>query len=117
MAPFSPRLSPPEGGPQPDVGIADDSVDPELIERPRRWDVRFLARFFHAPPDLFRTGWFVESLLTELLVALVILFGFVEMPGTVLILVVMISIMYVAATGVGKRPFFRAAEHSRLRRG
>ena len=152
----------------PAVGIADDSVDPELVERPRRWDVRFIARFmlvfgvissvfdlltfgalrffFNAAPDLFRTGWFVESLLTELLVALVVrtrrpffrsrpgavllwstivlvpltlaipylphadLFGFVRMPVAVLILVVMISVMYVAATEVVKRPFFRSAE-------
>jgi Mg2+-importing ATPase len=78
----------------PAIGIADDSVDPELVERPRRWNVRFIARFmvvfgfvssvfdfltfgvlrmiFHAAPPLFRTGWFVESLLTELLVALVV---------------------------------------------
>ncbi len=78
----------------PAVGLADDSVDPELVIRPRRWDVRFIARFmllfglvssvfdvltfgvlrtiFHAAPPLFRTGWFVESLLTELLVALVV---------------------------------------------
>ena len=78
----------------PAVGIADDSVDRELVERPRRWDVRFIGRFmivfgvissafdlltfgvlrlaFNATPDLFRTGWFVESLLTELLVALVV---------------------------------------------
>ena len=27
---------------------------------------------FHATPELFRTSWFVESLLTELVVALVI---------------------------------------------
>ena len=27
---------------------------------------------FHAAPDVFRTGWFVESLLTELVVALVV---------------------------------------------
>jgi P-type Mg2+ transporter len=24
----------------PAVGLADDSVDPELVDRPRRWDVR-----------------------------------------------------------------------------
>ncbi len=29
----------------PAVGIADDSVDPELVERPRRWDMRFIGRF------------------------------------------------------------------------
>jgi Mg2+-importing ATPase len=77
----------------PAVGIADDAVDPELVERPRRWDTRFIGRYmvefgalssifdfltfgallgiFHATPDVFRTSWFVESLLTELVVALV----------------------------------------------
>jgi Mg2+-importing ATPase len=78
----------------PAVGLADDAVDPELLARPRRWDMRFIARFmvafgslssvfdlltfaallslFAAGVELFRTGWFVESLLTELLVALVV---------------------------------------------
>lgn len=78
----------------PAVGIADDSVDAELVDRPRRWDMRFIARFmvefgflssafdlltfggliwlFRATPELFRTGWFVESLLTELVIALVV---------------------------------------------
>jgi Mg2+-importing ATPase len=78
----------------PAVGIADDNVDPELVRQPRRWDMRFIGRFmvefgalssvfdlltfatllavFHAPPALFRTAWFVESLLTELLIALVV---------------------------------------------
>ena len=78
----------------PAVGLAADRVDPELVDRPRRWNMRFIARFmiefgvlsslfdvvtfavllswFRAAPALFRTGWFVESLLTELLVALVV---------------------------------------------
>jgi P-type Mg2+ transporter len=78
----------------PAVGIADDSVDPEMVERPPRWDLRFIRRFmvdfglissafdavtfvvllvgFGASVELFRTGWFVESLLTELVVALVV---------------------------------------------
>jgi len=78
----------------PAVGIADDAVDDELVARPRRWDMRFLRRFmvefgllsslfdfltfaallwlFAAGVELFRTGWFIESLLTELAVALVI---------------------------------------------
>ena len=78
----------------PAIGIADDAVDPELIARPQRWNMRFIGRFmlefgavssvfdfltfgalllvFHAAPDLFRTGWFVESLLTELVIALVV---------------------------------------------
>ena len=78
----------------PAVGLADDTVDPELVETPGRWDIRFIGRFmvlfgmvssvfdfltfgvllflFHAVPEVFRTTWFVESLLTELLVALVV---------------------------------------------
>jgi len=64
------------------------------VARPRRWDTRFIGRFmvvfglvsslfdfltfglllwgFHASVDEFRTGWFVESLLTELVIALVV---------------------------------------------
>jgi Mg2+-importing ATPase len=94
----------------PAVGIADDSVDAELVDKPRRWDIRFIGRFmiefgvlssafdfltfaallsvFHASPELFRTGWFVESLLTELVIALVVrtrrLF-FQSRPGTLLL--------------------------------
>lgn len=78
----------------PALGIANDSVDPELVARPRRWNMRFIGRFmvefgllssvfdfitfaillgvFHASPELFRTGWFIESLLTELVIALVV---------------------------------------------
>jgi len=78
----------------PAMGIANDSVDPEWVSGPRRWDLRFIGRFmiefgllssvfdfltfgallwiFHASPDLFRTGWFVESLLTELVIALIV---------------------------------------------
>jgi Mg2+-importing ATPase len=78
----------------PAVGIASDNVDPELVDQPRRWDMRFIGRFmvefgvlssifdvvtfatllvvFDATPALFRTAWFVESLLTELVIALVV---------------------------------------------
>jgi Mg2+-importing ATPase len=78
----------------PALGLSGDSVDPELIDRPRRWNVRLIGQFmvqfgllsslfdamtfaallglFAASPDLFRTGWFVESLMTELVVALII---------------------------------------------
>jgi Mg2+-importing ATPase len=78
----------------PAMGLAGDSVDPELTARPRRWDMRFIRRFmvefgllssvfdfltfgalllvFRASPEEFRTAWFVESLLTELVIALVV---------------------------------------------
>ncbi len=94
----------------PAVGIADDTVDPELVTAPRRWDMRFIARFmvefgllssafdlftfalltwvFRAEPAAFRTGWFVESLLTELVIALVVRTRrpfFRSRPGTLLL--------------------------------
>ena len=78
----------------PAIGLAGDSVDPEQVDRPRRWNMRFIGRFMiafgaissafdfltfgillfalRAAAPLFRTAWFVESLLTELLVALVV---------------------------------------------
>jgi Mg2+-importing ATPase len=94
----------------PAVGLADDSVDQELVDHPRRWDIGFIGRFmvvfglvsavfdfltfgilemvFLATPELFRTGWFVESLLTELVIALVVRTRrpfFRSRPGTVLL--------------------------------
>jgi Mg2+-importing ATPase len=78
----------------PAVGIADDHVDAELVRRPERWNIRFIGRFmltfgmlssafdgllfatlllaFQVTPAVFRTAWFVESLLTELVIALVV---------------------------------------------
>jgi Mg2+-importing ATPase len=78
----------------PGMTIAGDSVDPELVERPRRWDIGFIRNFMvifglvssvfdyltfgllllvvRATPEIFRTAWFVESLLTELVIALVV---------------------------------------------
>jgi Mg2+-importing ATPase len=151
----------------PAVGIADDSVDPELIERPRRWDMRFIGRFmvefgvlssafdfltfavllgfFRAPPELFRTGWFVESLLTELVVALVVrtrrpfyqsrpgtvllvstlvlipltfaipflphvgVLGFVPVPASLLAALATVTALYLAATELMKKWFYRHA--------
>lgn len=94
----------------PAVGIADDAVDPELVERPRRWDMRLMGHYmvqfgmlssmfdiltfgvlvvlFQATPEVFRTTWFVESLLTELVVALVMRTRrpfFRSRPGTLLL--------------------------------
>ncbi|MDP4285204.1 MAG: magnesium-translocating P-type ATPase [Bacteroidota bacterium] len=78
----------------PALTIASDKVDEELIAKPRRWDVKYIRRFmivfglesslfdfltfslllyiFHTTPSSFRTGWFMESLLTEILILLVI---------------------------------------------
>ncbi len=78
----------------PAITIAGDSVDRELVEKPRRWNIRFIRDFMvtfgavssvfdyltfgtlllilHATTGQFRTGWFLESVLTELLILLVI---------------------------------------------
>jgi P-type Mg2+ transporter len=77
----------------PAMTIAADRVDQEQVERPRRWDIKFIRDFMvvfglvssgfdfltfaallfvlRATPDEFRTGWFVESVMTELLILLV----------------------------------------------
>src|SRR6185369_644776 len=76
------------------ITIPTDNVDPEVIRKPQRWDIRtirnfmliigpisslydfltffVLLRFFHAVEVLFHTGWFVESLATQTLVLFVI---------------------------------------------
>ena len=78
----------------PEMTIAADRVDRELIDRPRRWDIGFIRRFMvtfglvsslfdyltfgvllwalHATVGQFRTGWFVESVLSASLIVLVI---------------------------------------------
>jgi P-type Mg2+ transporter len=78
----------------PEMTIATDSVDAEWVARPRRWDVKFIRNFmlifgplssvfdyltfgallflFRAGPGLFRSGWFVESVLSACMVVLVV---------------------------------------------
>lgn len=78
----------------PEMTIATDRVDHELIERPRRWDIPFIRRYMltfglvssifdyltfgvlllglQATTGQFRTGWFVESVLSASLIVLVI---------------------------------------------
>jgi Mg2+-importing ATPase len=78
----------------PAVGLAEDDVDEEMVSTPHRWDMKFISRFmlefgalsslfdimtfavllviFDASVSEFRTGWFVQSLLSELVIALVV---------------------------------------------
>ncbi|HMA54768.1 MAG TPA: magnesium-translocating P-type ATPase, partial [Acidobacteriota bacterium] len=78
----------------PALAMAGDNVDPEWVRTPHRWDIKSIRNFMiifgltssvfdfmtfgillfvlKGTQDIFRTGWFVESLLTELLVALVV---------------------------------------------
>jgi Mg2+-importing ATPase len=77
-----------------EAAIPLDRVDAAMVARPQRWNMRRLTRFmlifgpissvfdlltfglllwiFHANEALFQTGWFVESLLTQVLVIFVI---------------------------------------------
>lgn len=76
------------------ITVATDRVDPELLERPRRWNIGGIARFMVAfgllsavfdlvlivgllyvlrvGVDVFRTAWFVESACSEILVTFAI---------------------------------------------
>jgi Mg2+-importing ATPase len=78
----------------PSTTIAGDNVDVEMLQKPHRWNTKFISDYmilfglvssifdfltfgvllylFKATPDEFRTGWFIESLLTELVIALVV---------------------------------------------
>jgi Mg2+-importing ATPase len=78
----------------PEMTIATDRVDILSIEKPHRWDIRFIQRFMlifgllssvfdyvtfgvllflmKAPEKVFQTGWFVESVVSATLIVLVV---------------------------------------------
>jgi Mg2+-importing ATPase len=150
----------------PAVAIAGDGVDAELVQRPRRWDLRLVRDFMvafglvssvfdlllfallvwvvRAAPATFRSAWFVESALTEVAVMLVLrtrrpfyrsrpgrllaassaavaagvialpyvprlgpLLGFVPLPLPLLGGLVLVTLLYVAASEASKRGFYR----------
>ena len=78
----------------PEMTIATDRVDPELVEQPRRWDIKAIRSFMMTfglvssvfdyltfgaladhptcHPGQFRTGWFLESVISASLIVLVV---------------------------------------------
>ena len=78
----------------PEMAIATDRVDREWTDHPRRWDLKFIRKFMltfglissvfdfltfgmlilllRASPEQFRTGWFLESVVSASLVVLVV---------------------------------------------
>jgi Mg2+-importing ATPase len=78
----------------PEMTIATDSVDREMVDQPRRWDIAFIRKFMltfgfvssvfdyltfgallfilKAGTEQFRTGWFLESVISASVVVLVI---------------------------------------------
>lgn len=78
----------------PEMTIATDHVDREMVDQPRRWNISFIRKFMvtfgfigsvfeyltfgvlllilNATPDQFRTGWFMESVISASIIVLVI---------------------------------------------
>ena len=78
----------------PEMTIATDRVDAEMVDHPRRWDIKAIRKFMitfglvssvfdyltfgallfilDATQDQFRTGWFIESVISASLIVLVI---------------------------------------------
>jgi Mg2+-importing ATPase len=115
----------------PEMTIATDTVDPALVETPHRMDIHFIRRFMilfgiissffdyitfviliyglHAGTVAFRTGWFIESVVSASLIVLVVrtsgLF-FRRRPGkwlllsTTGIIIVTLSLPYTPLAGI-----------------
>jgi P-type Mg2+ transporter len=78
----------------PEMAIASDRVDTDLLQKPQRWDLKFIQRFMfvfglissffdyltfgvlllvmHANEKLFQTGWFTESVISATMIVLVV---------------------------------------------
>jgi Mg2+-importing ATPase len=107
----------------PAMTIATDHVDAEMVDHPRRWNIAFIRKFMiafglvssvfdyltfgillwilHATPDQFRTGWFVESVISASIIVLVIRTKrpfFKSLPGTYLfvatIAIVLVTLIF-----------------------
>lgn len=118
----------------PAMTIARDSVDVETIKQPRRWDIKFIRNFMvifglvssafdylafgtlllvvRATTDQFRTGWFLESVLTELLIVLVVRTQrpfFRSNPSRYPALLVLLGIIvaHITASEAAKRIFYK----------
>jgi len=93
----------------PEMTIATDRVDTISVEKPQRWDIKFIQRFMiifgllsclfdyltfgvllfmiHANEKIFQTGWFTESVISAALIVLVVrtrLPFFKSLPGRLL---------------------------------
>jgi Mg2+-importing ATPase len=114
----------------PEMTIATDRVDVEMVNRPRRWDISFIKKFMvtfglvssvfdyltfgvllfilHATPDQFRTGWFMESVISASIIVLVIRSRrpfFKSRPGKHLLLAtisIVIATLILPFTPIGK---------------
>jgi P-type Mg2+ transporter len=153
----------------PAMTIASDNVDAEMVEKPRRWNTKFIRNYmvlfglvssifdfltfgiliflFRASPNEFQTGWFIESLITELVIALVVrtrhlffrskpgklllastlifvaiaialpylpfvsVFGFIPLPGPLMLTMLVLTMIYVLAIELTKKYFYSRLEN------
>ncbi len=78
----------------PEMTISTDNTDPEMVDKPTRWNIDFIRKFMlvfgplssvfdyatfavllyvlHATEQQFRTGWFMESVISAALIVLVV---------------------------------------------
>ncbi len=112
----------------PEMTIATDRVDAEMVDHPRRWDIKAIRKFMitfglvssvfdyltfgallfllRANVDQFRTGWFMESVVSASLIVLIIRTRqpfFKSKPGTPLwiaTLLVVLSTVVLPYTGL-----------------
>jgi Mg2+-importing ATPase len=115
----------------PAMAISTDRVDPEAIEKPRRWDISVIRNFMiafglvssifdfltfamlvfiiKATPETFRTAWFIESVMTEIFIILVMrtwkplyksLPGRALMAGMIAVVLVTLALPYSPLSGV-----------------
>ena len=120
----------------PSLAIASDSVDEEMLIKPRKWDIRLIRNFmvvfglessifdlmtfgillygFHASAELFHTGWFVESVITEILILFVIRTrrtftrskpGTMLMTSSIIVILIVLLMPYIPVfTSFGLKP-------------
>jgi Mg2+-importing ATPase len=102
----------------PEMAIATDSIDSELIDKPHKWDIKFIRRFMvtfgllssffdmltfaafllllHASREQLRTGWFLESIVSAATVVMIIRTRrpfFRSKPGKYLLIATLITII------------------------
>ena len=114
----------------PEMTIATDNVDHEMVDYPRHWDIKAIRKFMmtfglvssvfdyltfgvlllilHATRDQFRTGWFLESVISASLIVLVIRSRkpfFKSKPGKYLLmatLLIVVATLILPFTPLGK---------------
>lgn len=124
----------------PALAIGNDNVDKEAMGSPKRWSMRYIQRFmivfglqsslfdmltflvllhyFHTDISSFRTAWFTESLITQVLILLVVrtrLRIWKSKPGKWLLLITVI--LLILAISLSYLPFSRYFELMPLRGG